>query len=133
MINIESVLKIIDNTGGKTGKCLKIYNKSNKQVGKLNNIILITVKNMRKNFKNKKIQKKKMYKAILVRVKKKNQRYDGSSIRFHENSIVLLKEDGLIKKNYKPLGSRIYGPVSVELRNNLAQNLKVISLSSKTI
>jgi large subunit ribosomal protein L14 len=72
-----------------------------------------------------KIKKKDVYKAIIVRMKKKMCREDGSSISFSKNSVVLLNAKG------SPIGSRIFGPVAKELR--IKKNIKLISLCTKMI
>lgn len=132
MIQLRSSLEVIDNTGAQKGQCLKIYNKSQKQIGFVGDIVLIAIKKIKNKNKSKKIYKKELHKAILIRTKKKKLRYDGSSIKFHKNSVILLKKE-LQKQVFYPIGTRIFGPVSNELRINTNRNLKVISISSKTI
>ena len=131
MIQPKTILEVIDNTGAQKAICLKIYNKSIKQPGFVGNIILVSIKKTRNKNKSKKIYKKELHKAVITRLKKKENRYDGSSIKFNSNGIILLKKE-LHKQNYNPIGTRIFGPVSNELRNNMIQNLKVISIASKS-
>jgi len=131
MIQPKTILEVIDNTGAQKAICLKVYNKSKRQIGSVGNIILISVRKTRNKNKSKKIYKKELHKAVIVRVKKKQNRYDGSSIKFNSNGIVLLKKE-LHKKVYNPIGTRFFGPISNELRNDMIQNLKVISIASKS-
>lgn len=110
---------------------LKFLIKKKSQTGSIGDIILVSIKKAKSKKKIKKVKKKELHRAIIVHTKKKINRYDGSSIKFHKNSIVLLKAD--IKKNkYQVLGTRILGLVSNELRLN-DDNLKIISLASRTI
>jgi len=132
MIHVGSFLKITDNTGAQIGQCLKILNKPKKQVGHIGDIILVAIKQVKNKNKTKKIYKKELHKAIIVRTKKKILRYDGSSLKFNTNSIVLLKKE-LQKNLYLPIGSRIFGPISNDLRIQKERFFKIISISSKNL
>ena len=131
MIQLRSSLEVIDNTGAQKGQCLKIYNKSQKQIGFVGDIVLIAIKKIKNKNKSKKIYKKELHKAILIRTKKKINRYDGSGIKFNVNSAILLKKE-LQKNVYYPIGTRIFGPVANELRIFEKKNFKILSISSKT-
>jgi len=119
MIYIGSVLNVCDNSGVKKVKCIKVLRRSPKKWGRVGDIFIVVIKNL-KVFN--KIKKKEIYKGILVRSKKKVLRKDGSCICFSENSIILLNN------KLVPIGSRIFGPVSRELRSK--KNSKLIALSS---
>lgn len=122
MIYTGTILHVCDNSGVKLAKCLKILTRRPRSYGKVGDIIIINIQRL-KLFS--KIKKKEIYKAVIVRIKKKIKRIDGSYINFGKNSIILLNNKGI------PIGSRIFGPVSKELR--IKKHLKLISLCSKTI
>jgi len=132
MIQLRSILKVSDNTGAQKAQCLKIYNKSPKQIGFLGDIILVAIKQIKNKTKGKKIKKKELHKAILIRSKKNKKRYDGSYIKFNMNSVILLKKE-MQKGVYYPIGTRIFGPISHDLRITKEKFFKIISLSSKNI
>lgn len=122
MIFNGTILNVCDNSGVKWVQCLKILGKKPKAFGIPGDIIVVSIKRT-KSFS--KIKKKEIYKAIIVRVKKKICREDGSSISFSKNSVVLLNAKG------SPIGSRIFGPVAKELR--IKKNIKLISLCIKML
>lgn len=122
MIYVGSMLHVCDNSGVKLVKCLKILGRKPRSAGKIGDIIIVNIQKI-KLFS--KIKKKEIYKAVIVRLKKKIKRIDGSYINFSKNSIVLLNNKGI------PIGSRIFGPVSKELR--LKKHLKLVSLCSKML
>lgn len=121
MIKVQTQLKIIDNSGVKKGQVIKIYKG---QSGKIGDIILISVKQVKSKTKLK-ISKGDMYKALIIRTKYKNKNLIGNQISFDENSAILLN------KQYLPVASRILGPVPIQLRKN--KQLKIISLASTII
>lgn len=117
MIQTQTVLKLGDNSGVRFAKCIQIY--SQKKLGSINCFILVSVKNIR--YKGK-IKKGDLLKAIVIRIKHKITRRTGNFIILNENSVVLLN-----KKN-EIYGTRIFGPISNELRKkNL---LKLLALAS---
>lgn len=122
MIFNGTILNVCDNSGVKWVQCLKILGKKPKAFGKAGDIIVVSIKRT-KSFS--KIKKKEIYKAIIVRIKKKISREDGSFISFSKNSVVLLNAKG------SPIGSRIFGPVAKELRTK--KNIKLISLCTKML
>jgi len=122
MIFSGTVLNVCDNSGVKWVQCIKILGKRPKAFGKPGDIIVVSIK---KTKSLSKIKKKDIYKAIIVRVKKKICREDGSSISFSRNSVVLLNAKG------GPIGSRIFGPVARELR--VKKNMKLVSLCTKML
>lgn len=122
MIFTGSLLSVCDNSGVKWVQCIKILGGKPRTFGKPGDIIVVSIKTAKSLSK---IKKKDIYKAIIVRVKKKICRDDGSSISFSKNSVVLLNAKG------SPIGSRVFGPVAKELR--IKKNIKLISLCTKML
>ena len=121
MIQIQTKVKIVDNSGVKKGQTIKIYNGN---FGNIGDIILISVKQVKS--KNKlKITKGKLFKALVVRTKFKNKNLMNNYISFNENSVILLNNKMV------PVASRILGAVPSTLRRN--KQLKILSLASTII
>ena len=119
MLQIQTKVKISDNTGGKVGSCLKIY-KSKK--GSIGDFLLISIKKIKPLKKHRlKLVKGDIYKALIIRTQYKTLNFSNNYIRFNQNSIILLN-------NNKPLGTRIFGPIPIKLRKQ--KLFKIISLSS---
>jgi large subunit ribosomal protein L14 len=124
MIFVESLLEIVDNSGGKQGRCIRVLTPVSlncKRPGLLGNFILITV---RKILIIKKVKKGNIYKGLIVRTSKIVERSIGF-LKFDKNSIILLN-----KKN-EPIGSRIKGILGKETREN--KNVKITSLATGII
>ncbi|WGH25266.1 MAG: 50S ribosomal protein L14 [Candidatus Shikimatogenerans bostrichidophilus] len=121
MLQQESKLKVTDNTGAKIVLIIRILG-SNKKFATLGDNIIVTVK---KVFLKSNIKKGEKYRAIIVRVKKKIKRLDGTYISFDDNACILLNDNKEIK------GTRIFGPVAKELRYK--GYMKIISLSNYVI
>lgn len=109
MIQMETVLKSGDNSGAKRVKCIKVLGGSKRQTAGVGDIIVVSVKEA---IANSKVKKGTVHKAVIVRTAAPIQRKDGSSIRFDENACVLIQG-----KDNDPVGTRIFGPVSREVRN----------------
>lgn len=122
MIFNGTILNVCDNSGVKWVQCIKVLGGKPKTFGRPGDIIVVSIKTAKSLSK---IKKKDIYKAIIVRVKKKISREDGSSISFSQNSVVLLNVKGT------PIGSRVFGPVAKELR--IKKNIKLISLCTKML
>jgi large subunit ribosomal protein L14 len=120
MIQLNSTLSVIDNSGAKLVKCIKILQGAS--VAKLGDEIIVAVQ---KAAPNKKIKKGEVGKSLIVRVKKELKRKDGSTLNFSENAVIMLN-----KKNM-PQGSRILGLVPLELRQR--KNMKIISIAQGVI
>lgn len=120
MIKPRTCLSIVDNTGGKIGRCIMIYGGSRVKYGKVGSIILVSIRKT----SNTKILKGKMYKAIIVRTKYPINRKNGVSVKFTDNAIVLLNNDLI------PVGSTINGVVPIEIKHlgytNIVQMSKEI-------
>lgn len=128
MINVESILKVTDNSGAKIAKCIKVYGFGKYISAYQNDIILVSVqknipaaKQINKINKKKKVLKGNIYKAILVRARKNHRRATGEVLSFGDNAIVLLRSVDTL------MCTRIFGPVSKELRRKF---MRIVSLSS---
>ena len=122
MIQMESYLKVADNTGAKEIKCIRVLGGSKRKYGNIGDIIVASV---RKAAPNGTVKKGEVVKAVIVRTKKGVRRNDGTYVRFDENAAVLIKDD----KN--PKGTRIFGPVARELRDK--EYMKILSLAPEVI
>jgi large subunit ribosomal protein L14 len=106
MIQQQTILKVSDNTGAKTLKCIKVLGGYKKTVAKIGDTIIVSVKELKnKSRKISKVKKGEVHKAIIVATKSKQINKDGSSFFFNKNSACL------INKQNKPLGSRILTPI----------------------
>lgn len=111
MIQQQTILNVSDNSGAKTVKCIKILKGFQRKFAYLGDTIVVSVKQLRNKLKNtSKVQKGEVYKALIIRTKKKKIKKDGSIIFFQQNSVCLLN------KQEKLIGTRIIGPVSNELK-----------------
>nr|YP_009370816.1 ribosomal protein L14 [Pharyngomonas kirbyi]ARO47982.1 ribosomal protein L14 [Pharyngomonas kirbyi] len=116
MINVQTKLDIVDNSGGILAQCIRILRK--RHLANVGDLLIISIKNARPN---KKVKKGVLYRSVLVRQNRNIQRKNGIYIKFKRNSTVLLNQ----KNN--PIGNRIRGPVCQELRKK--KLMKVISLA----
>ena len=127
MIFTGTKLVCSDNSGAKVVQCIKVLNTAPKNYARLGNIILVVVQKLKNK---KKVSKKKMYFGLLISVKSKTRRFDGSFLKNDTNRILLLTDI------YKFLGTRIYGPICKEIRATTEQKVrykKIISYSEVTI
>ena len=122
MIQQQSLLKVADNTGAKEIMCIRVLGGSYRKWGNIGDIIVASVK---KAAPGGAVKKGDVVKAVIVRTKRGLRRDDGSYIRFDENAAVLIKEDKT------PRGTRIFGPVARELRDN--DFMKIISLAPEVL
>ncbi len=118
MIQSESRLTVADNSGAKELYCIKVLGGSRRRYASIGDIIVVSVKEA---IPNSKVSKGDIVQAVIVRTKKEIARPDGSSIRFEDNSAVV------INKNNEPVGTRIFGPVARELRAK--RFMKIVSLA----
>jgi large subunit ribosomal protein L14 len=121
MIQQESRLTVADNSGAKTALCIKVLGGSRKRYATIGDQIVVTIKEA---VPASKITKGTISKAIVVRTNKEVRREDGSYIRFDDNAVVLINEVGELR------GTRIFGPIARELRNNY---MKIISLAPEVL
>ena len=122
MIQVESYLKVADNTGAKDIHCIRVLGGSKRKYGNIGDIIVASV---RKANPGGTVKKGDVVKAVIVRSKRGVRREDGSYVRFDENAAVIIKEDR------NPKGTRIFGPVARELREK--DFMKILSLAPEVI
>jgi len=123
MINVGTILKVIDNSGSKTVLCFKIILGFKKRYAYIGNLIKVSIKKLRTKRRSlSKTKKGEIHIGLVIRTKKSNQNFNGDNLVFFDNSVVLLN-----KKN-KLIGTKIFGLVSRSLR--YSKFLKIASLSS---
>jgi large subunit ribosomal protein L14 len=122
MIQPQTILKVIDNSGAKVIRCFKVLGGSRKKYAQIGDIIIASVQVAEPR---KEIKKKAVIKAIIVRQKKAFRRKDGSYIRFDENAAILIND----KK--EPIGNRIFGPIPREIKEKGYP--KIAALSSELV
>ena len=122
MIQMESYLKVADNTGAKEIHCIRVLGGSKRKYGNIGDVIVASV---RKAAPGGTVKKGDVVKAVIVRTKRGIRREDGSYVRFDENAAVIIKEDR------NPRGTRIFGPVARELRDR--DYMKILSLAPEVI
>ena len=122
MIQMESYLKVADNTGAKEIHCIRVLGGSRRKFGNIGDVIVASV---RKAAPGGTVKKGEVVKAVIVRTKRGVRREDGTYVRFDENAAVIIKEDR------NPRGTRIFGPVARELREK--DFMKILSLAPEVI
>ncbi|MBA3580962.1 MAG: 50S ribosomal protein L14 [Gammaproteobacteria bacterium] len=122
MIQMESMLAAADNSGAKRVMCIKVLGGSKRRYAGVGDVIKVSIKDA---IPRGKVKKGEVYNAVVVRTRKGVRRPDGSVIRFDSNAAVLLNN------KLEPIGTRIFGPVTRELRN--AQFMKIISLAPEVL
>lgn len=126
MIQQETILKVTDNSGAKTVKCIKILGGFKRRYAKMGDIIVVSIQKLRnKSKKTSKVLKGDVLKALILKTKKKYKKKDGSTFYLKENAVTLLN------KQNTPIGSRIVGPVSKTLKKK--KLLKILSLATGLI
>jgi len=118
MIQMQTVLDAADNSGARRVQCIKVLGGSKRRYAGVGDVIKVSVKDA---IPRGKVKKGEVYNAVVVRTRKGVRRKDGSLIRFDGNAAVLLNA------RLEPIGTRIFGPVTRELRTN--QFMKIISLA----
>ena len=104
MIQQQTILKVSDNSGAKTVKCIKILGGSKKKYARLGETIVVSVQQLRnKSKKTSKVKKKEIYRALIIKTKTKYYKKDGSQTSFSTNSVALMNKQG------NPIGTRIIG------------------------
>ena len=122
MIQMESTLDVADNSGAKTVACIKVLGGSKKRTAEVGEIIVVSVKDA---IPHGKVKKGEVQRALIVRSIAPVRRADGTVIRFDRNAAVLVNKQG------EPIGTRIFGPVTRELR---AKNfMKIVSLAPEVL
>ena len=122
MMQEQSILTIADNSGARRVMCIKVLGGSKRRYAHVGDVIKVAIKEA---IPTGKVKKGTVADAVVVRTRKDIKREDGSSIRFDDNAAVL------INTQKQPIGTRIFGPVSRELRNK--DFMKIISLAPEVI
>ena len=122
MIQVESKLKVADNTGAKVIECIKVLGGTRRRYAGVGDVIVISVKDA---IPGGTVKKGEVKRAVIVRTRKETRRKDGSYIRFDENAGVLINEAG------EPIGTRIFGPVARELRDK--RFMRIVSLAPEVL
>ena len=122
MIQMQTSLNVADNSGAKRIQCIKVLGGSHRRYASVGDVIKVSVKDA---IPRGKVKKGEVYNAVVVRTAKGVRRPDGSSIRFDTNAAVLLNA------SLQPIGTRIFGPVTRELRTE--KFMKIISLAPEVL
>ena len=122
MIQTETKLLAADNSGAKKLYCIKVLGGSRKRYARVGDIIVVSIKEA---IPNAKVRPGEVMRAVVVRTKKEIRRNDGTAIRFDKNAAVLLN------KQNEPIGTRIFGPVTRELRSR--NFMKIVSLAPEVL
>ncbi|MCH8336178.1 MAG: 50S ribosomal protein L14 [Proteobacteria bacterium] len=122
MIQMQTVLDVADNSGARRIMCIKVLGGSKRRYAGVGDVIKVTVKDA---IPRGKVKKGEIYNAVVVRTRKGVRRKDGSLIRFDGNAAVLLNA------RLEPIGTRIFGPVTRELRTS--RFMKIISLAPEVL
>jgi large subunit ribosomal protein L14 len=122
MIQMQTLLKVADNSGAKKVMCIKVLGGSKRMISGCGDIVIVSVKLA---LPNAKVKRGEVYRALIVRTRKGINRSDGSTIRFDSNSVVLLN------KQNEPVGTRVFGAVPRELR--VKGFMKIISLAEEVL
>jgi len=123
MIQMQSNIFVADNSGARRIQCIKVLGGSKRRFASIGDIIVVSIKDA---IPRGKVKKGEIFKAVVVRTKKDFCRSDGTSVRFDKNAAVLLD-----KQTQEPIATRIFGPVTRELRNK--KFMKIISLAPEVI
>ena len=122
MIEMQSLLKIADNSGARSVMCIKVLGGSKRRYANIGDVIKVAI---REAIPTGKVKKGQVVDALIVRTKKGVRRRDGSLIKFDENAAVL------INAQKAPIGTRVFGPVTRELRDG--KHMKILSLAPEVI
>ena len=122
MIQTESNLSVADNSGAKRVQCIKVLGGSKRRYASVGDVIVVSIKEAAPRGK---VKKGDVHRAVIVRTRKEVRRNDGTCIRFDRNAAVL------VNKSNEPIGTRIFGPVTRELRGR--QFMKIVSLAPEVL
>ncbi len=122
MIQSETVLNVADNSGAKKVLCIRVLGGTRRRYASIGDVIVVTVKEA---LPNAKVKKGDVLKAVVVRTAKEMKRMDDTWVKFDDNAAVILSANG------EPVGTRIFGPVARELRNQ--GFMKIISLAPEAL
>ena len=122
MIQVQTELSVADNTGARIVECIKVLGGSKQRYASIGDLIVISVKEA---IPNGKVKKGSVHKAVVVRTRQAIYRNDGSAVKFDNNAVVITDDKG------EPIGTRIFGPVTRELRTK--GQTKIISLAPEVL
>src|SRR5512138_2906863 len=122
MIQVESNLEVADNSGARRVQCIKVLGGSKRRTATVGDVIVVSIKEA---IPRGKVKKGDVHQAVIVRTAKEIRRSDGTSIRFDRNAAVLINKQG------EPMETRIFGPVTRELRAK--KFMKIISLAPEVL
>jgi large subunit ribosomal protein L14 len=122
MIQMQTNLDVADNSGARRVMCIKVLGGSKRRFAAIGDIIVVSVKDA---IPRGRVKKGDVHKAVIVRTAKELRRADGTSIRFDRNAAVLINNQG------EPIGTRIFGPVTRELRSK--KFMKIVSLAPEVL
>ena len=122
MIQVETNLEVADNSGARRVQCIKVLGGSKRRYASVGDVIVVTIKEA---IPRGRVKKGEIARAVVVRTAKDIRRPDGSAIRFDSNAAVLINPQG------EPIGTRIFGPVTRELRSK--RYMKIISLAPEVL
>lgn len=122
MIQMQTNLEVADNSGARRVQCIKVLGGSKRKFASVGDVIVVSVKDA---IPRGRVKKGDVHKAVIVRTAKAIRRADGSAIRFDRNAAVLINAQG------EPIGTRIFGPVTRELRAK--KFMKIISLAPEVL
>lgn len=122
MIQQQTVVNVADNTGARQVMCIKVLGSTKSRYAHLGNVIIAAVKDASPTGT---VKSHEIVRAVVVRTRKESRRPDGSYVRFDDNAVVIINNDG------EPRGTRIFGPVARELRDH--GYMKIISLAPEVV
>jgi large subunit ribosomal protein L14 len=122
MIQMQTNLDVADNSGARRVMCIKVLGGSHRRTATVGDVIVVSIKEA---IPRGRVKKGDVHRAVIVRTAKELRRGDGSSIRFDRNAAVLINKQG------EPIGTRIFGPVTRELRGR--KFMKIISLAPEVL
>ncbi|CAA6605128.1 MAG: 50S ribosomal protein L14 [Alphaproteobacteria bacterium] len=122
MIQMQSNLDVADNSGARRVMCIKVLGGSQRRVAGVGDVIVVSIKEA---IPKGRVKKGDVHRAVIVRTSKEIRRADGTAIRFDKNAAVLINKQG------EPIGTRIFGPVTRELRAK--KYMKIISLAPEVL
>ena len=122
MIYVETRMDVADNSGAREVMCIKVLGGSKRRCAGIGDVVVVSIKDA---IPRGKVKKGEVHRAVIVRTSKETYREDGSAIRFDKNAAVLINKAG------EPIGTRIFGPVTRELRAK--KFMKIISLAPEVL
>ena len=124
MVPTETNLAVADNSGARSVRIFRLYGGSKRKSANIGDVVLCAVKDA---IPNGKIKKGDVVKGVIVRTKKGVARPDGSYVKFDDNAVVIINEDG------SPKGTRVFGPIARELRDKGEGYMKIVSLALEVL